>query len=362
MKIKKNVIYCCLIGLLLIATQAFGDDYNQYVIDLDKIHNEEIKQDNIISAARSVITRAKENKTQTAATLATISCAPPLPTEDLVWKLYHHVRDNYEWYFHTLGCDEDKLKKICREHASKSLQELEERLHKLEHVHKHASKHKPFMFNFYGYFEVERVLLNISLQNILVKESYKKCQEMRTILKQIDAEIMGATTDKDTAKGKKQQLIQEFTEKQQKLDQIIQQRKILAAEAVAEQRRLDEEKADAAEAIAKQKKLDEEKAAEVEQERAERTKQEAARAAYRQKYDTTIKTLGWDQPDKEAELEQAFKNEINLDEVAAEYIKEAKIIEQTRIVEERIKQEENDAKSDIANEAGDSNRLYNIIL
>lgn len=58
-------------------------------------------------------------------------------------------------------------------------------------------------------------------------------------------------------------------------------------------------------------------------------------AAYLQKYDAVIKEMGWDQQSKETELEQAFKDGINLDEYVA------------RIKEEQEKLDrENDAENE----------------
>lgn len=315
MKIKKNIIYCCFIGLISIVIQAFGSDYDQYKTDLEKIHREEVKQDNIISAARSTIVRAKENKKQTAAALAAISCAPSLPTEDLASKLYQHVKDHYEWYFHELGCTEDKLKNVCRDkYASKSRHELEKLLHQLKHDKKYTSK-CVLIFRGHDHCELEQALLNLSLQNRLVEESYKKCHEMRTTLKQIDSEITHAITNKETAEEKKQELIQKSTGKQQKLDHIIKHRKASAKQVVpdvvTEQKGSDKEKEDAD--AAEQERL---------------SKEKTARAAYLLKYAEAIKELGLDQQGKEAELEQAFKSEINLDEVVADEKAEQKKLDQ----------------------------------
>ena len=369
MKIRKNIVYCCIIGLLSIITQAFGDEYDQYKTDLDKIRKEEAKQDNIISAASSVIVRAGENKKQTATALAAISCAPSLPTEDLVWKLYHHVKDHYGWYFYELGCTEDKLENVCRDkYASKSRKELEKLLHQLEHD-KHRLKCVLF-FRGHDHCGLEQALLSISLQNRLMEESYKKCHEMRTVLKQIDSEIAHATTDKNNANEKKHELRQKSIEKQQKLDHITKHRKVsvkqkkqdkvdtvvaiatATAEQVApdatvgEQERLNKENAARAAyllkyaAAIKELGLDRKgKEAELEQAFKNGTNldevvtvkhiadEKAAREAYLLKYAEAIKDLGLDQPGKEAELEQAFKNEINLDEVVDDERAEQESIE-----------------------------------
>jgi hypothetical protein len=214
MKIKKDAIFYGFICLLLITGQVFGYDYSPYEADLDRIHNEELNQDSLISAADSVVAVATQNKQQAADTWA-IKCALPMPMHELGERLNKWGRSYPDdWYFHTLGCNEDTLIAICNSFVAKSKQELEQLV---------KSRHQP-----------TRDFANIVLQNILVRESYDTCEKMRNIAKQAqqqaEQDITNANTDKQTAQQNKQKLTQEFTKKQQELEQIKKQQEDLRIE------------------------------------------------------------------------------------------------------------------------------------
>jgi len=299
MKIKKMQYLYYFICLLLIVSQAFANDYDLYEADLNRMRNEWQSQNYLTSEAELALVRLEQQKEQIKNALKVVKCAPSIPKDKMGGKegrLFRFIRDNHEWYFHELGCDEDKLGKVCDEYASKNRQELEEflrqsanRCHELEKMmHSCVAESSGLVFIVDGStFEfarrniirlsIEQALAKIVLQNLLAQEGYEKCQERLGSLKQAEQKVEQYITKTDiikrTAQQKKQELEQEFTKKQQEVNQIMQQ--------------------------------------------------EAA--AYVQKYKAAIYELGLNMKDREAELKQAYINGINLNEVA------------TKAREERVK-------------------------
>ena len=130
------------------------------------------------------------------------SCEPkPDSIDILAGRLYQYVRYHHEWYFHGLGCDEDKLVVVARDFASRSRKGLEEFI-KIE-------RQSP----------PEQGMAKISLKNRLEEERYKECllrlEHKVELIREVDEMIESQIKLKQEA-GEDKQIAEEEVERLEK--------------------------------------------------------------------------------------------------------------------------------------------------